>query len=94
MKLFSGYRKSGVDLINNYGMELSKNTVGEIVSSVAINAHHTEDGTIVGTNTQDSSNQNNGAGFTFASEFDFRTQQQNYGWEAGIPSNIRRCLSF
>jgi hypothetical protein len=74
VKLFSGYVKAGIKLINNYGIDLSGNSVGDLVDSVAVNAHHTEDGDIIGTNTLDTSTQNNGAGFTFTSEFDFRSQ--------------------
>jgi len=46
-------------------MVLTDTKVGSIKDIVTINAAHVETGTVIGINSKQSSNVNNGAGFTF-----------------------------
>ena len=64
---------TGVSAINDYSLILDKAKVGEIVTSLFINARHTETTTVVGTNSRTSATPNNGAGFIFNCQWDFRT---------------------
>ncbi|KAL4431665.1 hypothetical protein ABPG74_017294 [Tetrahymena malaccensis] len=92
--LQNNYMLTGVLRIDSYGMNLQSNYVGQLAPQISINARHTETTTVVGTNTGSSDTPQNGAGFTFVTSYDFRGPQQNYYWQGGLPSNIRKCLSF
>ena len=70
--LLNNYFKSGILSIDNYNIDLSNAKVGEKQDQVVINCRHTEQGIVVGTNTKTSDTQNNGAGFTFVTSYDFR----------------------
>ncbi|EAS05883.1 transmembrane protein, putative (macronuclear) [Tetrahymena thermophila SB210] len=92
--LTNNYMLTGILRIDSYGMNLQNNYVGQLAPQISINARHTETTTVVGTNTGSSDTPQNGAGFTFVTSYDFRGAQQNYYWQGGLPSNIRKCLSF
>ncbi|KAL4508570.1 hypothetical protein ABPG72_003874 [Tetrahymena utriculariae] len=92
--LLNNYMLTGILRIDSYGMNLQNNYVGQLAPQISINARHTEITTVVGTNTGSSDTPQNGAGFTFVTSYDFRGAQQNYYWQGGLPSNIRKCLSF